>query len=417
MPPEDNVAPRAIPLPRLYDECQSNRTTDLSPEPTRGNLYPTSSSFTTKTLPDFGTFPQERRSSSVAPHGVALTWGDLTKQDSTQADLLAYKEETGNGSTESPPATVTLTAASAIAGKTSAEQTMENTTGMDPGSHDPTTASALVHPEGTSHHSALSTPTAAPTGTDSSPSPSALFIPKGLVSSAPAKPPMQNPTKSPALPNPAFTDVPVYYVDNYDYGDHQAESEVQTLGPCAYDPCRHLQKPCSELQELSPCMCPGISDEFTIPEPPRLREVSEIRDTSAEIHWCAPSSYVRFYQLAYRLKGSLNNGTVSGEIYPTAREYTLYNLQPGSSYQVCITASNKAGSSQTTGHKAPCITFATRASYKSIFVVLSAISGLLLIATVFMSGCLCRKHKTPYVEQYNTHLVSYKNPAFDNSTR
>ncbi|XP_015272971.1 PREDICTED: leucine-rich repeat neuronal protein 4 [Gekko japonicus] len=447
VPPEDNVAPRSIPLPRLYDECQSNRTTDSSPELTTGSLYSTSSRFATDTPPDFGTFPQEWHSSSAAPHSIALTWGDLTTQDSTQADMLAYKEETVNGSQESPLATAALTAASTILGKTSAKQTVENATKMDPRSHDPTTADYLVRPggtlshsalstptaaptrttadylvrpEGTLSHSALSTPTAAPTRIDSSPVPSALFIPQNMPNSTPTKPPVQNSTKSPALPNPASTDVPVYYVDEYDYEGHQEGSEVQTLGPCAYDPCRHLQKPCSELQELSPCLCPGISDEFTVPEPPRLREASEIRDTSAEIRWCAPNSYVRFYRLTYHLKGNLNNSTVTGEIYPTAREYTLYNLQPGSSYQVCIAASNKAGSSQTTGwngRRAPCITFATKPSYKSSFAILSAISGLLLLATVLMSGCLCKKHKAPPAEQYNTHLVSYKNPAFDNSSK
>ncbi|KAK9411144.1 leucine-rich repeat neuronal protein 4 [Crotalus adamanteus] len=43
---------------------------------------------------------------------------------------------------------------------------------------------------------------------------------------------------------------------------------------------------------------------------------------------------VRFYQLAYRPKGSKKNYTNSGEIYATARRYTLYNLLPGSTYQL-----------------------------------------------------------------------------------
>nr|XP_056712012.1 leucine-rich repeat neuronal protein 4 [Euleptes europaea] len=414
-PPEDNVAPRSMPLPRLYDECQPNRTTDSTPE-----LMSAHSSFTTKTLPGSGTFPQEWHHSSVASQSFALTRGDLRIEESTQADKLAYKEETVYRSTESPPTTVTLTTTSAILGKTSAEQTMGNTTEMDPRSHDPTTADSLVRPEGTLYHSALSTATAAPTGTGSSPIPSALFIPQNTASSTPTSPPMQNHTKSPALPNPASTDVPLYYVDHDDYEDHREESEVQPLSPCAYDPCRHLQKPCSELQELSLCLCPGISDELTIPEPPRLREVSEIRDTSAKIHWCAPNSYVRFYQLAYRLKGDLNRDTVSGEIYPTAREYTLYNLRPGFTYQVCIIAYNKAGTSQTKGqnaHDVPCVTFATKSNYKSSFAVLSVISGLFLIATVLTSGCLCKRHKAPYPEQTNTHLVSYRNPAFEDSSK
>ncbi|XP_054854867.1 leucine-rich repeat neuronal protein 4 [Eublepharis macularius] len=420
MPPEDNVASGSMSLSKLYDECQSRKTPDSTQQLTQSKLYSTPSSFTTKILPDAVTFPQEWDSSSVAPQSITLTWGDVAKQDSTQADMLAYKEGTASKITDSPPTMAALTSASVIQEKTSTGQTVGDTTEMSPRSHESTTADSLVRPEGTLYYSSLSSPTTAPIRTDSSPVPSGLFVPQNTVSSAPTKPLLPSPTKTPALPTPASTNIPIYYVDHYDYEDHQEESEVQTIGPCAYDPCRHLQKPCSELQELSPCLCPGISDDFTIPEPPSLREVSEIRDTSAEIHWCAPSSYVRFYQLAYRLKGSLNNDTVSGEIYPTAREYTLYNLRPSSNYQVCIIASNKAGSSQTTGwngHDGPCGAFTTKSNYKSSFAVLSAVSGLLLIATILMSGCLCKKHKAPYAEQYNTHLVSYKNPAFDNSSK
>ncbi|XP_077169342.1 leucine-rich repeat neuronal protein 4 [Paroedura picta] len=414
LPPEDSVAPRPVPLSRLYEECQSNRTTDSSPELSTGNLYSTPSELITKAPPEFGTFPQEWPSPSMPPHSTAWSQGDRTKQDPT----WAYKEETVNRFTESPPAMTILTTALAIPGKTLAEQTAVAEKG--PRGHDPTTADSLVRSEGTWYLSSLSTPTAAPAGTDSSPIPSALSVPQNTGSSTPTEPLTQNPTKSPAGPPPASTDVPVYYMDSYDYEGRPEESEVQTLLPCPYDSCRHLQKPCSELQEISPCLCPGMSDEFTIPDPPRLREVSEIRDTSAEIHWCAPNSYVRFYQLAYHLKGSSNNSTVSGEIYPTAREYTLYNLRPGSDYRICIIASNKAGSSQSTGQEgrpAPCITFATKFSHKSSLAILSAVSGLLLLATILISACLYKKQKAPSAEQYNMHLVSYKNPAFDNSSK
>uniref|UniRef100_A0ACB8GDY5 Uncharacterized protein n=2 Tax=Sphaerodactylus townsendi TaxID=933632 RepID=A0ACB8GDY5_9SAUR len=412
--PEDNVTLGSIPLSRLYDECQSNRTTDPTPQLKTGNLYSTYSSFTTKTSPDSASFPQEWHHSSIDPHSVSR--GDLTVQESTQADMLAYKEETANGSTESPSTMVALTTTSTMLAKTSVEQTLGDTTDLR--SHDPTKADSLVHPVGTLYNSTLSPPTAAPTETGSSPTPSALFIP--LKSSTPTELPMQNSTKLPTLSNPASTDVPLHYVDHNDYEDHQEESEAQTIGPCAYDPCRHLQTPCSELQQLSFCLCPGISDDFTIPEPPRLREVSKIRDTSAEIHWCAPNSYVRFYQLIYRLKGSLNKKIVSEDIFHTTRQYTLNSLRPGSSYQACVIAFNKAGSSQSTGwsqRNVSCVAFTTRSNVKSSFAVLSVVSGLLLIGILCTSGCFCKRLKTPHPEQLNTHLVSYKNPAFEDSSK
>uniref|UniRef100_A0A8C3S316 Fibronectin type-III domain-containing protein n=1 Tax=Chelydra serpentina TaxID=8475 RepID=A0A8C3S316_CHESE len=169
---------------------------------------------------------------------------------------------------------------------------------------------------------------------------------------------------------------------------------------CDYDPCHHLQKPCSELQILSPCLCPGVSGEDTVPDSPRLREVSETTDTSALIHWCAPNSVVDTYQLAYHAKGSEKSQILVGEIYPTARQHTLYKLSPDTTYWVCVIASNKAGSSQTTSEilGSPCTQFTTKPSYKSIFAVLSLASGVFLITTIVLSVCLYQKCKKPHAE-------------------
>ncbi|XP_053140768.1 leucine-rich repeat neuronal protein 4 [Hemicordylus capensis] len=420
--PEDKTASssRSMLLLKLSEECQAQRTTSPTHLFTQGQLYNTSSRVT---LPHPHPFPQELHNSSFAPQSTHLTWSDVTKQDTTKPDILPYKEETVyRPSTDNSSAIgAVTTTTSMILGKLSAEQTLINTVEMDQGKHETTTAvvvkqqNSVVHPEGTLHNSALPSPTTQAVRTDSSQVPSGFFDLHNISQLAETIPPQQNPTKALSPQDPVSSNTPIYYVDDYDYGGEQEEVVAQPLGPCDYDPCRHLQQPCSELQELSPCLCPGISDELTIPEPPRLREVSEIRDTSAEIHWCAPNSAVRFYQLAYLLKGG-KNYTVPGKIYATARQYTLYNLLPGSTYQVCIIASNKAGSSQTIGwneHNAPCTNFATKSNSKSIFAALSATSGLFLIATILLSGCLCKKRRTSHPEQFNTHLVSYKNPAFD----
>uniref|UniRef100_A0A8C6X8Z5 Fibronectin type-III domain-containing protein n=1 Tax=Naja naja TaxID=35670 RepID=A0A8C6X8Z5_NAJNA len=261
------------------------------------------------------------------------------------------------------------------------------------------------------HQSPLPSFTTEVTGTSSFEVSSDLFIPYSRTDSNKNDLSLQDPTKSTSLPNLASTNSLLDYTDDYDYENQQVASVAQTVDLCDYDPCRHLQKPCVDLQKLSSCLCPGMSDEFTIPDPPRFHEVSEMRDTSAQIHWCSPNSAVRFYQLAYRPNGTKKNYTNSGEIYATARRYTLYDLLPGSTYQVCIIAWNKAGSSQTTGwneHNPPCSTFVTKSSYTSIFAALCATSGVFLIATILLSVCLCKKHKTPHIEQYNTHLVSYK---------
>ncbi|NXH42204.1 LRRN4 protein, partial [Dicaeum eximium] len=229
-------------------------------------------------------------------------------------------------------------------------------------------------------------------------------------------PPQPNSTKSSAHSEPAPTTPSPHYIDDYDYeGQPKEETPVQTAHvACDYNPCRHLQKPCRELQNISQCSCPGTSREDEIPDPPRLREVIEITDSSAQIRWCAPYSVVHSYELMLRAQDNEDRQFVMDNIYPTARQYTLYNLLPFTTYHICVTASNKAGSSQTTGQEIPgnsCTSFKTKPSYKYVFACLSAASGLFLITTIILSVCLCKACKKPQSEQYGTHLVSYKNPA------
>ncbi|XP_021247068.1 leucine-rich repeat neuronal protein 4 [Numida meleagris] len=226
-----------------------------------------------------------------------------------------------------------------------------------------------------------------------------------------------NSTKTSAHSASASTRPRIHYVDDYEYGEETTETPVQqTYTSCDYNPCRHLQKPCSELQRASPCLCPGMSTENEIPDPPRLREVSEVTDSSAQIQWCAPNSVVRTYQLMLHDQGDEEGQLVLENIYSTARQYTLYNLSPYTTYHICVTASNRAGLSHTVNQGIAgnsCTRFRTKPSYKSVFAALSAASGLFLISTIILSICLCKARKKPPSEQYGTHLVSYKNPAFD----
>ncbi|XP_041905264.1 leucine-rich repeat neuronal protein 4 [Corvus kubaryi] len=230
-------------------------------------------------------------------------------------------------------------------------------------------------------------------------------------------PPQLNSIRSSARSEPAPTTPSPHYVDDYDYEEQPKETPVQLAHiACDYNPCRHLQKPCSELQSVSQCSCPGTSSEDEVPDPPRLREVIEITDSSAQIRWCAPYSVVHTYELILHAQDNEDRQFVMDNIYPTARQYTLYNLLPFTTYHICVTASNKAGSSQKTGQEIPgnsCTRFKTKPSYKYVFAALSAASGLFLITTIILSVCLCKAYKKPQSEQYGTHLVSYKNPAFD----
>ncbi|NXU24166.1 LRRN4 protein, partial [Thalassarche chlororhynchos] len=227
--------------------------------------------------------------------------------------------------------------------------------------------------------------------------------------------PQLNSTRTNAWSEPASTRSLIHYVDDYDYDEQSTKTPVQlAYTSCDYNPCRHLQKPCIELQSASQCLCPGMSREDEVPDPPRLREVSEVTDSSAQIRWCAPNSVVHTYELMLHAQGNEDRQFVLDNIYSTARQYTLYNLLPYTTYHICVTALNKAGSSQTASQGIPgnsCTRFKTKPSYKSVFAALSAASGLFLISTIILSVCLCKACKKPQSEQYGTHLVSYKNPA------
>ncbi|XP_005042760.1 PREDICTED: leucine-rich repeat neuronal protein 4 [Ficedula albicollis] len=247
--------------------------------------------------------------------------------------------------------------------------------------------------------------------------PTHSFATHGREGAPQTSPPQVISTRSRAHSEAAGSTPPPHYTDDYDYEDQPKEPPVHTAHvACDYNPCRHLQKPCKELQNITQCSCPGTSREDEIPDPPRLREVIEITDSSAQIRWCAPYSVVHSYELVLRAQDSEDRQIVMDNIYPTARQYTLYNLLPFTTYHICVSASNKAGSSQKTGQEIPgnsCTSFKTKPSYKYVFAGLSAASGLFLITTIILSVCLCKACKKPQSEQYGTHLVSYKNPAFD----
>ncbi|XP_012494695.1 PREDICTED: leucine-rich repeat neuronal protein 4 [Propithecus coquereli] len=218
-------------------------------------------------------------------------------------------------------------------------------------------------------------------------------------------------------PSPSGGGIPILFLDDYSEEEEGIKEEVAAPlpdVPCDYHPCKHLQTPCAELQRRSRCLCPGLSGEDTIPDPPRLQGVSETTDTSALVHWCAPNSVVHGYQIRYSAEGRAENQSVVG-IYATARQHTLYGLSPGTTYRVCVLAANRAGLSQprASGWRRACAAFTTKPSFVLVLAGLCAALGLLLVSTLVLSACLCRRAGAPHRQRYDTHLVAYKNPAFD----
>ncbi|VFV23097.1 Hypothetical predicted protein [Lynx pardinus] len=238
--------------------------------------------------------------------------------------------------------------------------------------------------------------------------------------------PDHRPQATPQVPHPSPSEdtIPILLLD-----DSSEEEEEEGAGKkeevgappqdvlCDYQPCKHLQTPCAELQRLSRCRCPGLSGEDTVPDPPTLQAVTETTDTSALVRWCAPNSVVRGYQIRYSPEGRPGNQSASvvADIYATARQHPLYGLSPGTTYRVCVLAANRAGLSRAraSGWTRACAAFTTKPSFVLIFAGLCAACALLLVATLLLSACLCRRARTPHPRRYDTHLVAYKNPAFE----
>uniref|UniRef100_A0A8C5N2T1 Leucine rich repeat neuronal 4 n=1 Tax=Leptobrachium leishanense TaxID=445787 RepID=A0A8C5N2T1_9ANUR len=206
------------------------------------------------------------------------------------------------------------------------------------------------------------------------------------------------------------------YANEYDNEDDQPITTLRNkMIPCDYDPCRHHQMPCFELQQEMQCLCPGLSSEDNVPDPPRLTDVTEITDTAAQVHWCSPNSVVGKYQLKYSPAGDTGK-TVIDDIHETSRQYTLYNLLPDTTYHLCAVSVNKAGLSNTEDEHlsgSSCTEFKTKPNHIIVMAALGALCGLFLVVTTILSVYLYRMHRNNMVNQYDTHLVSYKNPTFD----
>ncbi|XP_055494928.1 leucine-rich repeat neuronal protein 4-like [Leucoraja erinacea] len=210
-------------------------------------------------------------------------------------------------------------------------------------------------------------------------------------------------------------------IDDADDAESLEKEEITSPlpGDCNYDPCRHWQVPCHELQHLTDCRCPATTGEDVIPEPVKIQKVIKISDNAAEIYWCSPSSTVLYYYIIYQ---SDENRRLykTDTIKPTYRRYTLRDLTADSTYHTCVVAVNNAGSSTASSiwpSKGPCYIFKTKPNYNNIFYITSTvIIVILFILVVILSFCLCKIHqKRRLINLSSISLdpLSLQNPAFD----
>ncbi|XP_006870480.1 PREDICTED: leucine-rich repeat neuronal protein 4 [Chrysochloris asiatica] len=224
-------------------------------------------------------------------------------------------------------------------------------------------------------------------------------------------------------PSPSENEIPILLLDDYNE-DGEGETQEMVGTPhqditCDYHPCKHLQTPCVELQRRSSCRCPGLSGEDTVPDPPKFQGVSEVTETSAIVHWCAPNSVVHEYQIHYHPEGQAETTEAVGQVHATSRQLHLLGLTPATTYHVCVLATNSAGLSlrRALGWRRPCANFTTRPSSSLLLAALGTCSCVLLLSTLVLAACLYRRRRAPPRECSHMHLVAYKNPAFDYSQK
>ncbi|KAM9257551.1 leucine-rich repeat neuronal protein 4 [Cariama cristata] len=413
-------------LLELYNKCQSERNVTLPDSDTASPKHDavsltTYNATTVVTTTDSAPLTKDTYTSSLIQSNVMRTMAaNPTEMMLTKANSSSHEEEAVSESTSNPPSFTSITTSPAFLkelSNQSSDYSSTSQTETDQLKRELRTTGATFPQEGPFNQPTSDSSTTATGNPDATDHYIHSFATHAGEGTPQTSRPQLNSTRTNAQSKPASTRSLIHYVDDYDYDEQSTETPVQLVyTSCDYNPCRHLQKPCSELQRASQCLCPGMSREDEVPDPPRLREVTEVTDSSAQIRWCAPNSVVHTYELMLHAQDNEDRQFVLDNIYSTARQYTLYNLLPYTTYHICVTASNKAGSSQTASQGIAgnsCTRFKTKPSYKSIFAALSAASGLFLISTIILSVCLCKACKKPQSEQYGTHLVSYKNPAFD----
>ncbi|KAG2467296.1 leucine-rich repeat neuronal protein 4-like [Polypterus senegalus] len=195
---------------------------------------------------------------------------------------------------------------------------------------------------------------------------------------------------------------------DYDETENPTERPVPSDQdiPCDYHPCRHLQRPCRELQKLQHCLCPGLTGDKIQPGQPLKVEVPETTYSSAQIHWCAPYSVLSEYRITLSQKDTPIMRTITN-IFVTFRNFTLYDLAPGTTYNVCVVAKNTGGTNK------KCTIFTTKSESTWVLYLLAALSGVLLLAVITLSGFLYKSCSSQPPElPYLTNSLSILNPAF-----
>lgn len=189
-------------------------------------------------------------------------------------------------------------------------------------------------------------------------------------------------------------------VTNEPPSSSSTQSEIPDLNPCNYDMCVEQQQTCLDLAEATGCLCPGLSNGFTPPSPPRLLPLTQRGDKGVSVHWCAPTSTVIYYNVKV-----IRNGKVMEKIEVEERKRAALLEDVESGMHICVEAVNKGGVSAE-DHQS-CATFETQNTDTGLALKLGIVGGVVgLILLLILALLLWRqKSRQKFTTRTNTERV------------
>ncbi|XP_043094094.1 LRRN4 C-terminal-like protein [Puntigrus tetrazona] len=183
--------------------------------------------------------------------------------------------------------------------------------------------------------------------------------------------------------------------ENYDqYEDFTTEppsssstnSEYPDLNPCDYDMCVEQQHTCQELRDATGCLCPGLSNIFTRPSPPRLSYLTQKGSKEVLVHWCAPTSFVTHY-IVWVSGKSVNKNI---HVEERKRDAVMEDVEAGA--RICVQAVNKGGVSADDDQS--CDTFEPQNTDTGLALKLGIIGGVAGLILLLILALLLWRHKS-----------------------
>ncbi|XP_056312991.1 leucine-rich repeat neuronal protein 4 isoform X2 [Danio aesculapii] len=193
----------------------------------------------------------------------------------------------------------------------------------------------------------------------------------------------QNATRPRSPHSEAMRDYDEYDEETTTASPRSSSTGALELNPCDYDMCVEQRQTCMELAEVENCLCPGLSDLFTRPSPPRISDLIQQGGRGVEVNWCAPTSLISSYNV--RVKG--NGKVISSRVVEQhKRALVLEDVEAGA--VVCVEAENNGGISDQS-----CANFEPKLSDSGLALKLGIIGGVVGLILLLILALLLWRHK------------------------